>query len=264
VKPSILHISDIHPRPGDDLEQLASGIAHAANPFNIGFLVVSGDLGYQGKNHDSAGEWLRRLAQLIHVPIDRVVCVPGNHDIDTHRPHDPFGEYSRGLFRLYANSERTVVRTADLYKSGDAEFLTINSAYHLDTAYGMVDYDAIRRVLLEPSRSATRIAVVHHNPIPVSDADRSTIVNAYGFLKLISETGFEVLLHGHQHLAMSLRVGTSTRLVGVGSVNFPPWKNTNNQFNVLEVGKRIIRFRLHADSVSPSHMGNWDGHEEQW
>jgi predicted phosphodiesterase len=261
---SILHISDIHPQPGDDLKQLASTIAHAVAQFGIGCLVVSGDLGFQGKHHEAAGQWLRHLAEIIGVPLERVVCVPGNHDVDKSRPHDPFREYSRGLFQLYANSDRTVVRAADLYICEDWEFLLINSAYHLDTDYGKVDSEAIRRVLPDRPKNPKRVAVVHHNPIPVVESDRSTIVNAYGFLKQISEAGYEVLLHGHQHLAMSLSVGTATRLVGVGSINFPPWENTNNQFNVLELGKRIVRFRLHADSVSPSHMGNWDGHEEQW
>jgi 3',5'-cyclic AMP phosphodiesterase CpdA len=265
---SILHISDIHPQPGDDLRDLGQGISDALKSFKIDFLVASGDLGYRGQNQRTAAHWLRELGQKIKVPIERIICVPGNHDLD--KDHldnfdEAFQEYSRALLDLFENSGRAAVNPASKYLYSDHEFLLINSAYHLDIAHGMVDCEFIRKLLRnETPRQKHRIAIVHHNPISVTKLDRSTIVNAYEFLRIISDAGYEVLLHGHQHIAMSLRVGQQTRLAGVGSVNFEPGKNINNQFNVVEVGKRIVRFRFHADSMSTSRMGNWDSTEEQW
>ncbi len=260
---SILHISDIHPRPGDNLGRLAESIAYAAKTFKISFLVASGDLGYQGQNQRTAAQWLRELADKIKVPKERIICVPGNHDIDKSRLEDPFGGYSQALFQLLESSERTQVRNASRYVCDDHEFLLVNSAYHLDTTYGMVDCDGIRGVLRDRRPEvAKRVAVVHHNPISVAKSDSSTIANAYEFLRIISDAGYDVILHGHQHIAMSLRVGEKTRLAGVGSVNFEPGRNINNQFNIVEVA-RVIRFRFHADSTSSSGMGNWDWTEER-
>src|SRR5438046_627998 len=105
----ILHISDIHPRPGDNLRLLAETIADATKAFKIGFLVASGDLGYQGQNQEIAAQWLRELADKIKVPKERIICVPGNHDVDKgriERLEDPFGGYSRALIELLESSER--------------------------------------------------------------------------------------------------------------------------------------------------------------
>lgn len=261
---SILHISDIHPRPGDNLSRLAEGMLDVLKPFRVDFLVASGDLGYQGQNHQTATQWMRQLAEMINVPKERRICVPGNHDVDKSHLDAAFGCYSRSLLELFENSDRTVVRSAQLYVCDDHEFLLVNSAFHLDTAYGMVDCDAIRGVLRDRQQVSKRVVVVHHNPISVAKSDSSTIVNAYEFLRVVSDADYDVVLHGHQHIAMSLRVGKKTRLAGVGSVNFKPWLNTNNQFNIVEIDSRVVRFRFHADSTSGSRMGNWDAHPEPW
>jgi|SRR5882724_7818025 len=267
MESAILHISDIHPRSGDNLGRLAEAIASAAKDFKVGFLVASGDLGYQGQNQEIAARWLRKLADMIRVPKERIICVPGNHDVEKgrlERLENPFSSYSQALFQLLEDSKRIGADAVSSYVCDDHEFLLVNSAHHLNTDYGMVDCEAVKRVLSDQPPASRKIAVVHHNPISVIESDRSTIVNAYEFLRLISGAGYDVLVHGHQHIAMSLQVGHKTRLAGVGSINFRPWPNTNNQFNIVEIGKRVVRFCFHADSTSASGMGNWDGKEEAW
>jgi 3',5'-cyclic AMP phosphodiesterase CpdA len=265
---SILHLSDIHPQPGDDLRQLAQGIADAVKLFKIDFLVVSGDLGYQGQNHRLSVHWLRELGEKLGVQIERIICIPGNHDIDKRHLDNfdqAFRDYSRALLELFGKTGREAVSPASIYVYEDHEFLLINSVYHLDITHGMVDCAFIRKLIRDKEVvQGTKIAIVHHNPIPVIKGDRSTVVNAYEFLRIVSDAGYDVLLHGHQHIEMSLRVGEKTRLAGVGSVNFEPDRNINNQFNVVEVGKRIVRFRFHADSMSKLQMGNWNSTEEPW
>jgi len=103
MESAILHISDIHPRSGDNLGRLAEAIASAAKDFKVGFLVASGDLGYQGQNQEIAARWLRKLADMIRVPKERIICVPGNHDVEKgrlERLENPFSSYSQALFHL--------------------------------------------------------------------------------------------------------------------------------------------------------------------
>jgi 3',5'-cyclic AMP phosphodiesterase CpdA len=264
---AILHISDIHPRSGDDLARIAEGISNAAKDFKIGFLVASGDLGYQGRNHEIAARWLRKLADMLKVPKEKIICVPGNHDIEKgrlERLEDPFSGYSQALFQLVEDSRRIETAAVSTYRCENYEFLLVNSAHHLDSAYGLVDCGAVNRALRDRSSASIKVAVVHHNPIPVIECDRSTIANAYEFLRLISNAGFDALLHGHQHIAMSLQIGHKTRMIGVGSINFKPWPNTSNQFNIVQIGNNITRFNFHADSTSCPGMGNWDAKEEAW
>src|SRR3989442_2979244 len=265
MSPSLLHISDIHPVAGQDLGALADDIHSAVgNHFEIGFLVVSGDLGCQGRNQELAARFITRLARKFGIGSESIICVPGNHDLQLNQPHSPFELYSQAVFKVVGDAARAQAQNASRYLSGKNEFLLLNSAFHLTKDYGRVDCKALRGLLDSSSDSSTRIAVVHHHPIPVEDPDRSSIVNAYELLRLISDAGYDVLLHGHRHMAMSLHIGTKTLLAGVGSVNFTPKKNINNQFNVIDVGKKVARFRYQADSTKAGRVGRWELEEEPW
>ena len=263
---SVLHVSDIHPTLSDNLMQLAHEISQAvdSNGCVPTHIVASGDLGLKGTNQEESARFLVTLAEDLKLDRDRIVCVPGNHDVERENLSNPFHNYERALYTITGDSTRTAALAATSYRNGDAEFVLVNSAYHLDIAFGKVDCDALRRTVQRLSSDATKIVVVHHNSIPVDEGDPSTIKNAYEFLTIVSSTGCEVLLHGHQHASLSLTVGSQTKLVGVGTVNFLPARNVNNQFNIVEVGKRVIRFRFHADSSTARGVGNWDCEDLGW
>jgi predicted phosphodiesterase len=259
---SLLHVSDIHPQVTDDLTQLAVGISNAVVAYRSTpyYLVASGDLGLKGSNHRLAGDFLRQVADRLGIPRGNIVCVPGNHDIQTDRLNSPFQEYSQAVYRATGDSRLTRVERASVHKSGEIEFLLINSAYHLDPGFGMVDCGAVRSAISSLSPDSTRIAVVHHHQIPIEANDRSTIVNAYELLTILSSNGFAAVLHGHQHVSLSMTIGP-TKLIGVGTLNFPPGRNINNQFNLVDIGSRVTRFFYHADSSTSTGFGNWDPRE---
>jgi 3',5'-cyclic AMP phosphodiesterase CpdA len=263
---SLLHVSDIHPSASDDLVPLAHEISSTVKRNNClpTFIVASGDLGLKGSNQQLSAKFLLTLASDLGLGSKQIVCVPGNHDVEKGNFMAPFHNYSNAVYTITKDSARTIASDAALYRHDGMEFLLINSAYHLDIAYGKVNCDALRKTVAELSTTATKIVVVHHNAIPVDENDRSTITNAYEFLTIVSSVGCEVVLHGHQHVSLSLVVGSGTKLVGVGTVNFIPATNVNNQFNVVDVGKRVLRFRYHADSSTSRGVGNWDREELPW
>lgn len=262
---SLLHISDIHPEVTDDLVRLAVSMSKSvqAHRFAPNFIVASGDLGLKGGNHILAGDFLRHLAEKLGVARSNVVCVPGNHDIQINNLTSPFQGYSQAVYRATGDSQLTSTERAWVYRCGEAEFLLINSAHHLDHKYGMVDCDAIRTAISELSPNSTRIAVVHHHQIPIDSVDRSTIANSYELLTLLSSNNFAAVLHGHQHVSLSLKVGP-TKLIGVGTLNFPPGRNINNQFNIVELGSRVTKFLYHADSSTIMGVGDWDPKDLAW
>ncbi|MBB5341448.1 metallophosphoesterase family protein [Tunturiibacter gelidoferens] len=263
---SLLHLSDIHPASSDNLTKLAHEISSAVRRSKCSptYLVASGDLGLKGNNQQESAKFLLTLASDLGLGPTQIVCVPGNHDIERDNKKNPFQNYSKAIYAITKNSARTVVSPVTLYPVESVEFVLINSAYHLDTTFGRVDCDALRKVMGDLSANTLKIVVVHHNLIPVEEKDRSTIVNAYEFLTIVSSVGCEVVLHGHQHTSLSLIVGSSTKLVGVGTVKFAPATNVNNQFNLIDIGKRVVRFRYHADSSTSRGFGNWDPEEIPW
>jgi 3',5'-cyclic AMP phosphodiesterase CpdA len=122
---------------------------------------------------------------------------------------------------------------------------------------------AVHRLTVQRG-STQKIAVVHHHCIPFDETDPSHIANAYSLLTYLEAHGFSALLHGHRHIAMTLRLQT-LRIVGVGSVNYPPTTNINNQFNLIEPGKQILRFRFIADAPSASGKdGDWVCRKDDW
>lgn len=268
--PQILHISDVHGRPGFDSARLAEGIAQAVYDANGApdFLVVSGDLGFKGAHQDIGSNFVRELARNLSLPSDRIVVCPGNHDLELNRRErgdDPFHSYKKAVFEIFRHTDRAVASPAWCHSSEGVDFFVINSSSHHDHSHGKVNIGELARLLGNPRTAGLRIVIVHHHAIPVLEEDRSAIVNAYEFLCLLVNTGIDLLLHGHHHMALSLIVGKRVKMVGVGSVNYPPEQNLNNQFNLLTVGKQIVRFRYTGDALnSKGRLGAWKPIVEPW
>jgi hypothetical protein len=72
----------------------------------------------------------------------------------------------------------------------------------------------------------------------------------------------DAVLHGHRHLALTLRLG-QTRLIGVGSATATPTANINNQFNFIVIGESVTRFRLIEDAQSEVGT-HWIPAREPW
>ena len=89
MRHTFLHLSDLHYRPGSpegtDLvwkafcSDLATQISHYDDPH----LVFSGDLVYAGGTENLYSAFATNIAEGLHGHFsrDRIICVPGNHDI---------------------------------------------------------------------------------------------------------------------------------------------------------------------------------------
>jgi predicted phosphodiesterase len=261
----LLHVSDIHARPGPDLATLAESIAKAVAPYGCpSHLVASGDFGFQGQHTNMGARFVRQLADRVGVAPAHIVCCPGNHDIAPNANGKPTMEaYHKEISTLLKDAGRAEPVRARLYEDGAATFLVLNSAYLMNWRYGHIDTAAVQGINL-PEKSDFRIAVVHHHCIPFEDEDRSHISNAYPLLTYLEKHRFDALLHGHRHMAMTLRLHT-LHVIGAGSINYPPTANLNNQFTLIEPGKSVRRFRFIADITSATGgHGDWVCQQESW
>ena len=89
MKQTFLHLSDLHYRPGwpEAMDRvwhafcadLSSQISHYDNPY----LVFSGDLVFAGGMEDQYSAFAANIVPALHehFPRDRIICVPGNHDV---------------------------------------------------------------------------------------------------------------------------------------------------------------------------------------
>lgn len=251
---TILHVSDLH--FGDPKATLNRG--EVSRVFNSllakagrdVFLVLSGDISFKGQKpgYSEARDALQPVIEASGIPRERIIVCPGNHDVVKSTagwsPFEAFDAWSADLRNdkrctFSANSCRRV-------SCREAEFLVINSAYHGNIDFGLVDLTQLDSVLVDmgapPSQSPPRVAVLHHHLIPFSGAgDDSTTRNAYQVLTLLSRHGFSLVLHGHQHALLEFSVGDGLmKLCGVGSFRYltPGFINGASIYR-MDAGKQV-------------------------
>jgi predicted phosphodiesterase len=255
----LLHVSDIHAKPGDPFDQYLAEIPRAAGVEDIDFIIASGDLGLKGQDADLAATFLLDLADTIGLSANAIVCCPGNHDLDARAvPNLRFAGYLRAMQRLHGDPapyDPTAGGVASVVR--DVGFVAINSAYHGDYRYGKVELNVVERCLDRVTACPVKLVLVHHHMLPL-DGDDSHVRNTYELLTLLDARGVDAVLHGHQHMRMRMLVGRKTRIIGAGTLNFQPHHDVGRQFNVIDVGMGWTRYRYQADAVGPGgRLGHW-------
>lgn len=262
--PVILHLSDIHfgTKPSKDgpvemhrfysgdyerplhehlIAEFGSKSAHFEQDHSRFVLVLSGDLTYQGTEDEfeRVHEFLVLLCESLTLPRDRVVLVPGNHDV--HWPsakenvRKRFDNYLVFLHKFYGEKlfrERYPLVTWDLRVNGTRpapeELIAL---YHQDGLmvaglnscvyeteqhhYGFIggkQLDNLKRLLDQTASAPSdlRVAVLHHHlhpfPEPILSRtdpeiwmDLSTIRDAGLVERRLEKLGFDLVLHGHKH-----------------------------------------------------------------
>lgn len=246
----ILQISDLHidnfaqgDINPDEIRKLACAEACNIVPNNEPLaLVFCGDAIYKGHSHNypSVRLFLKDMTGAFSKKVELCLC-PGNHDIcdnETH-PFEGFNRLSWDLIKderyLFAFDKTVVTRTIL-----DTDFVLVNSSYHRDYTYGLVNMNHLEYAL-DKSKSPTKVIVVHHSLIPIDPSDKSTVANACDVLRLAVSHDVTAILHGHCHRQILITVGKNPcSLVGVGSFLFPPGSNLNNQFNLLRFDSNKI------------------------
>jgi len=102
-----LHLSDLHLRSGDQYDQrvalssllrdLVEIVEQGRQEFDV--IFVTGDVAYSGRadEYEVATKFFIDLSSATSVPMDRIFCVPGNHDVDRSRLTPFLVESARSL-----------------------------------------------------------------------------------------------------------------------------------------------------------------------
>jgi predicted phosphodiesterase len=243
----VLHISDIHVGKDhnfkfsfgarahqDGKEELSALIQRDLKKMNIlnrvDALVISGDVVCTGVDDEfrRARDMILTVMQALHLDTDRLLLIPGNHDIN----------WNVGDFGIPASPERTVSIEGfqDLLKTlGKEPFtrctkLQVKSRSNdrtltligLDSndvegpvagGIGFVSRDTLTEAdkILESFHSSSSDnalwLVVHHHVLPVTsslknDASKkkvSVMSNSHDLITAAENWGVEAILHGHEH-----------------------------------------------------------------
>jgi len=246
----ILHLSDVHLALGENhkirhdlfLKLMSEKIEEFVAMKDKIVVIICGDIIYKGdaSGYGLATCFFQKMKEIFGYQLMFCPC-PGNHDITSDKPNC-FHAFNKFVWDL---TNETIINfsvdaTAVCRSIEDIDFVLVNSAYHGQHTYGCVNLDNLEAIL-KNSKSCNKIIITHHNLIPVNSGDRSTIVNAYRLLQLALAYDVKAILHGHGHMENILLIGgKKCRLIGVGSLFFPPEDNLNNQFNLVKYANGSI------------------------
>ena len=159
-------------------------------------IAVTGDLVNLSLpiEYELAGEWLKTIGSPQNVTV-----IPGNHDVYvrqvTQAPAQYWGDYMTG--------DDGVQRLPFLRRRNGVALIALSSGVATGPfmATGRLGARQLQRLaeLLDQTRDAFRIVLIHHPPISSPQRHLRRLVDAPDLRSVLAEKGAELLLHGHDH-----------------------------------------------------------------
>jgi hypothetical protein len=248
----------------------------ASNDLRADYLLVPGDVSHGGKPAQiaHAARVIRRCADALAIPADRVLFVPGNHDVNWDVlqlelddgsgvlgrlrycgfvEDEPVfrvigtGVFEEPFFALWADEALYVVAYNTAWRDGP----DVTAPHH-----GYVEpahLDEIRRKMdaQPPNESQVRLFLLHHHPDsyfePDGHPDFSELQHSSELKRLLFERGFHLVVHGHKHIPkvrpLWHGVGDMLALLCAGSFSarmYPAWHHkVANQFHIIELAPGV-------------------------
>ncbi len=213
----VLHLSDLHfsyEHQADQWHtQLLLDLRNQMQIRELSAVVISGDI----TNHATveqfgfAQNFLQQLCESFHIAKQRLIIVPGNHDVNwtlTDQGQDGFSPFAAFYQQLTgtayppsAADQTTLLHLADL----KLLVLGLNTAWKIDRAHPSragLHAGAFGKALgsllkNEEYQKCNKLAVWHHPPAELtSEAGLDGAV-----LEQLAQAGFRLILHGHIHRA---------------------------------------------------------------
>lgn len=227
----LLHISDPHfsidyfispDKVREGLELLIKD--KISDPENL-FLLITGDITFKAnpKGFEEGAEFFNQLLKNTGIKRENFLVCPGNHDINktiSGKNFDTFNSFAytiRGDASFCFNRENS----NNIYFRDSCCFLSINTIYNLDHSYGKIDTKNLLKLLNKNkeniAESDSKIILCHHHILNSEDQDASSIKNAYQFIEMIKDFGFNFLFHGHQHARKNYKIN-DLNIIGMSSL----------------------------------------------
>jgi len=264
----------------------------------IDYLVLPGDVTHRSQPDEAkiASDFINEIQKAFKLKKERVVFVPGNHDVDWDvlRMKDSTGcriaqRYDAIKFRdfifhkivncgdgcVFEQPHFTIWNTPELLVVG------YNSSHHDSpeiSHHGYIDIkhlDEMKNAIgcLPLSRDQVRLFLVHHHIMQYDDPspewpDKSIMVNAEQLQLFLRESNFDMLVHGHKHLPRltTHSIDGSPEVIILCSGSFSvtidsKWAGTiNNQFHIINIEERDEEENLIAgrvESWSYNYLRGW-------
>jgi 3',5'-cyclic AMP phosphodiesterase CpdA len=271
---TVLHVSDTQfgryhrfdaaDSLGSYLVRDVAGLADIGVP-PVDLVILSGDIAERGKRpeYEQARAFTDQIRQALGLGCERVVVVPGNHDVswdlsmaafaewrDEHEDTDPPPPYAKKwrhyqdfVTSLHGPAAFTEEQPYRLHRFEDLRVVVaaMNSTMleSHEEHYGWCGRDQLRWFAdqLAAADGMLRIGVLHHNARRRAQADNENLKDEDA-LTAILDGHLDLLLHGHTHEGKEDRLADGTLVLATGSAAVTEqWRpgEVPNQYQVLEV-----------------------------
>jgi 3',5'-cyclic AMP phosphodiesterase CpdA len=226
----IAQISDLHCWSMYFRSALAEEMLAEVNGLDPDIVVVTGDLTDMGLRD----EYDQARALLDRIECDRMLIVPGNHDARN------VGEVH---FEALFGSRSPEIRIDGVHLIG-----LDSSEPDLDSGrVGREKYRWLEERFGEPSEF--KIVAIHHHlvPVPGTGRERNIVADAGDLLRVLTESGVDLVLCGHKHVPNVWRL-EDLFIVNAGTTTSVRVRGREEPgYNVLEVfSDRVRVIRRHT------------------
>ncbi|MEW5287559.1 metallophosphoesterase family protein, partial [Klebsiella michiganensis] len=161
----IIHLSDLHfGDPNAPFQE--SKLAYSLSKYIIEttenpILLISGDVTIKGQKngYGIASIFFEKLIADGKLNRSNIIACPGNHDIVDNK----FSDYDDFIYGLRRDHEMDFSEQSfRVINVEDITFLLLNSSYHLDHKYGLIDTDVFK-VDMSERENTKKILVLHHH-----------------------------------------------------------------------------------------------------
>jgi len=248
-KPNILHISDLHFGKNFHNYSIKNG-SGKKNLINIlkegivdeiGLVIITGDLVSCADANElqiTVIDFLTKICESFNLSKDKIVLVPGNHDIPLDKTD--LVDYShlrpfKNFLKEFYGEKKDITGVVE-YSIGDKilQIIKMNSANFRNEfkEFGYINWSELLENKVKKigpkKENQIRIAILHHHLIPVAEfivlskeeieknpfAYNSTVIDAGSVIKGLQELNVDLVLHGHQHIPAILKFAKGRRIRG--------------------------------------------------
>jgi 3',5'-cyclic AMP phosphodiesterase CpdA len=307
---TLLHVSDVQfgrnhrfgrlglPPPDDTFDSLFArllddlALLQRDQGLSPDLLVVSGDLAEWGMPQEfrDALHFLEQLTDALGLKRDRVILVPGNHDVnrkaceayfkdreaDGEKPLPPYWpkwRHYHALFQQFYRDQPGISFTKDepwtWYEVADLRVVvaglnsTMAESHEDGTHYGHLGETQLRwfkdRLAPFKEKGCLRLGVVHHNYRRGSADDDENLRDADDLQRLLGPY-LNLLLHGHTHNARLDRMANGVPILSAGSAALAREarpEEVPNQYQVIRIAPdRLERWTRAFDPAQKRWVGD--------
>lgn len=296
---NILHLSDIHLGTLKEARnyklQINTDLYRALKIEKIDFIIISGDIAHLSTQveYEAAVELVEGIMSKFKVDSDRIIIVPGNHDLDWNiskksvisGSSDDNIEFDQNIYKQrfdnFNNFFYKAIVKKDYPSNYDEQgilyeyekekiiFLALNSAWeidHINKYRSSIFLNSLDKPLDELMDKKyddwLKIAVFHH-----SVKGKNCINNE--FLDILIRNGFKICMHGHIHEAAydfsSYGCNKKIAIIGAGTFGAPDEEHVVGvplQYNFIRLGIDNIKIRVNTRRKEKTE-GAWEA-DARW